>query len=238
MRGLAYWINPQHLTSDATERLKRSFADDPARTVWLDDFLLPEHCDRLERVFSCEGAFEDARQIYNYHGENRTRAVDLAEWQDADEAARFHHELSFLGPRPEHRMGIGFLTYLRYGKFLESAEHLGFLYRLTGIPLGGVSASMMRITRFGHRLDRHSDARPTRSLCSILYFSGGWDPAFGGRFRQYRGDEVLRSLDPRRNRLVIFEPTADNIHDVERMTPQSAGWERRAMTTWFGPPAE
>lgn len=237
MTGLAYWINPEHLTTDTTERLQRSFVSDPARTVWLDNFLKPEHCDRLERVFSCEGVFEDAHQLYEEDGPNRTRPVGLAEWQAAGEAARFHHELKFLGPRPEYRMGIGFLTSLRYEKFLESDEYLDFLERLTGIQLGGVSASMLRITRFGHRLDRHSDAKPGRSLCSILYLSGGWDPAFGGRFRQYQGDKVLRALEPRRNRLVIFEPTADNIHDVERLTPRATDWERRAMTTWFAPKA-
>ena len=233
VRGLEYWINPRHLLPESTERLAAAFADDPMDTIWLDDFLLPEHFSRLRRLFTDEGEFREIYSVYDDTAKGGVRKVDAEEWRTTDPARWFHHELKFLGPKPEHRLGLGIVTYLRYGTFLQSAAHLAFLHRITGIGLGGISSSLMRITRHGHRLERHSDVSRHRRLCSILYLSDGWNPAFGGRLRQFRADAPPRSLDPLPNRLALFRPSVEDEHEVEHLTDQAIHYDRCAMTTWY-----
>lgn len=233
MHGPEYWINPQHLLPDSVERLAAAFTADPMHTIWLDDFLLPDHFARLRRLFTDDGEFADAYSLYDGALKAGVRKVDAGEWQAAGNAAQFRHELAFTGPKPEGRLGLGMITFIRYGDYLQSSAHLGLLHRLTGVRVGGVLANLARITRYGHRLERHTDAAKDRRLCSILYLSDGWEPAFGGRLIQYRAGVMPRSLDPQPNRLVLFHPGREEEHEVEHLTEHAVHYDRCAMTTWY-----
>ncbi|HYD67995.1 2OG-Fe(II) oxygenase [Azospirillum sp.] len=236
MSELDSWINPRHLDPEAVERLATAYASDPLRTVWLDDFLLPHHFSRFRRLFSEEGEFADT---YGLRGEDKraTHRASAEEWNGAEASRRFHHEQRYVQSKPEHRLGAGTLTYVRFCMFQRSAAYRDYLRRLTGVALGEEPRNLLRITRCGHHLDRHNDAGPRRALCSILYFSEGWDPKFGGRLRQYRGSEPYRALDPLANRFVLFCPIREEVHDVEPLSDHAVGWDRYAMTTWYPPDA-
>jgi Rps23 Pro-64 3,4-dihydroxylase Tpa1-like proline 4-hydroxylase len=231
---LASWINPRHLGSEAVERLASAFAGDPLHTIWLDDFLLPQHFSRFRRLFSEEGEFADT---YGLRGENKraTHVASAEEWNAAGADRRFHHEQKYVQSKPEYRLGAGTLTYVRFCMFQRSAAYRDYLRRLTGVTLGEAPRNLLRITRHGHRLDSHNDTGPGRALCSILYFSEGWDPKFGGRLRQYRGSEPYRALEPLANRIVLFRPFREGLHDVEPLSDHAVGWDRYAMTTWYPP---
>ncbi|PWC56396.1 2OG-Fe(II) oxygenase [Azospirillum sp. TSO22-1] len=235
MSGIERWIDPRHLHPDSMERMASSFAGDPLNTIWLDDFLMPEPFANLQRVFATEGAFEQVHRLYERAADGRARDVTPEEWRDAEPGRRFHDEMRFAGPKPEHRLSPGMVTHVRFRMFLQSAAHLAFLHRLTGLCAGVAPFSLLRITRYGQRLDRHNDFNHGRTLCSVLYFGTGWQPTFGGRLRQYEGDALVRALDPLPNRLVLFRPTLEQ-HDVEPLGPAAAHWERWAMTTWYAPP--
>ena len=231
---LAHWINPQHLSDQAIEQYAERLRTDPHQAVWLDDFLLPQRIAALHGLFSSDGEFEE---IYELHDDNKSRQkykVSKEDWDQAQSNQYFDHALKFKRIRPEAKMNHGSLNYLLFTKLLLSSIGSSYIGRITGQTLSGIEVHP-RIMRLGDYLAPHSDYMPTRSICTILYLTEGWQPTFGGRFRQYRQDQPSRNLDPLPNRLTLFHVSTKALHDVEPLSEEAAGWQRRSMTIWFSP---
>ena len=93
-----------------------------------------------------------------------------------------------------------------------------------------------RVMVGGQYIQPHSDYWHIRDLCGVFYASGGWQESFGGRFRHRGPGPEIVPVEPRANRLLLFEPRSDCMHDVEAITDAGKGWERWACSMWFGTP--
>lgn len=234
------WIDRRHLEPAAQAAYAAAFASVPYASVVIDDFLRAEKLGALQRVFSTEGRFEE-RYYLNRRLGNETHVKDEivspALWHAAAEAERASCERSFLGPLPAYRVGEGIVTMAKFLELLGSPEFMDFLGAVTGIRPVSLDAYMMRIMSVGHYVRPHNDSGPTRDLCGIFYLSPGWNPSFDGRFRHRGPGPEIVPIDPRPNRMLLFQPRVDCPHDVEPIGVAGAHWERWAYTLWFGKPA-
>jgi hypothetical protein len=233
------WIDPRHLAPMAQARCAAAFSSAPHASVTIDDFLQAEKFAALQRVYSIEGRFEE-RYYVSRRREGQTIAKDeivSAEvWRTVPNAHQASHERNFVAPLPLHRMGKGIMTLAKFLELMNLPDFMGFLWAVTGIRPIVLNGHMMRIMTGNHYVRPHNDAGPNRTLCAIFYASAGWNPHFGGRFRHLGPSSEPVSIEPRPNRLLLFEPRIDCPHDVEPITEGGSHWQRWAQTLWFGEP--
>lgn len=234
------WINPRHLSVEATAEYASRFSDDAYGSICFDDFLLEERLNPLRRVFSSDAEFKEICGLYvrdsyvspDYLSRGR-QEVSPEEWERSEPSRRLDRELLLERFRPDTLMGPGALTYVTFFTFIQSPAFLAFLNRIAGLELSGMEGTQTRITRVGHRVGPHIDASRQRKLCAVLYVNDGWRPSFGGRLIQHHPTGSSRSVDPLANRLVIFRSTPTALHEVEAVNESAGDWERWAVTIWF-----
>ena len=232
------WINTRHLGSEAQAEYRAALASVPYSSVIIDDFLRPERLTALQRVFRTEGRFEERYYVWRRtEGGKREEPVTAEIWRAGSEAERASMERVFVGARPEFRLAEGILTHLKFMELLRSPELMDLLKSLTGIRPATLTGFSTRSMVGGQYIEPHSDFWVIRDLCGVFYASGGWQPSFGGRFRHRGPGPEIVPIEPRENRLLLFEPRPDCTHDVEAITKAGTAWERWAFSMWFGTPA-
>ena len=236
------WIDPRHLAPVAQASCAAAFSSAPHASVTIDDFLQAEKFAALQRVYSTEGRFEERYYVNRRRDDQmiaKDEIVSAEVWRTVPNAHQASHERNFVGPLPFHRMGKGIITLAKFLELVNSLDFMDFLRAVTGIRPAALNGHMMRIMTGNHYVRPHNDAGPNRTLCAIFYASAGWNPRLGGRFRHLGPGSEPVSIEPRPNRLLLFEPRIDCPHDVEPITESGAHWQRWAQTLWFGgPPAE
>src|SRR5262249_6022362 len=145
-------------------------------------------------------------------------------------------EYVLAGPQPGHLIGQGLATQLKFREMLGSPEFMGLLEAVTGIRPATLTGMMTRISVRGQYIRAHSDFRSDRELCAVLSLSPECGPSFGGRFRHRGPGPDIVPVEPRPNRLLVFQPRADCTHDVEPISETGDDWQRWAYTLWFGTP--
>ena len=230
------WIDPRHLDPAAQAVYAAAFATVPHASVAIDAFLRPEKLAALQRVFGIEGRFEE-RYFLDGRGsrqaEGTEEVVSAEAWRAAPDTRRASLERTFAGALPEHRMGHGIITQVKFLELMGLPEFMGFLEAVTGIRPAMLSGKMIRIMEGGHYIRPHNDAGGGRTLCAIFYVSPGWHPSFGGRFRHRGPGPDIVPVEPRSNRLLVFQARPDCPHDVEPIAAAGARWQRWAYTLWF-----
>ena len=232
------WINARHLQPVAHAEYAAAFASVPYSSVVIDDFLQPDRLAALQRVFRTEGRFEERYyQWRRTEDGKREEPVPFDIWQAGSDAERASVERVFVGSRPEFRLGVGIVAHLKFMELLRSGEWMDFLHVVSGIRPETLTGFSTRIMVGGQYVQPHSDFWQIRDVCGVFYASGGWRLDFGGRFRHRGPGPDIVPIEPRENRLLLFEPRADCTHDVEAITEAGKGWQRWACSMWFGTPA-
>lgn len=235
---LDQWIDARHLEPAAQAAYQAAFGADPHVSIVIDDFLRMEKFAALQRVFSTEGEFEERYYLWQPTEDGkRETAVPVEAWREALDANRASLERVLIGARPDHRMGTGVIAHLKFIELLRSAEWMDFLRAVTGIRPATLTGFVTRIMARGQYIQPHSDYWEIRDLCGVFYASAGWQPSFGGRFRHRGPGPEIVAIEPRPNRLLLFEPRPECTHDVEGISNAGKGWERWACTMWFGTPS-
>ncbi len=158
-------------------------------------------------------------------------------WHAAPASHKAFVERVFAGAHPDHRMGQGIAAHFKFVDLLASPEFMSFLKAVTGVRAATLTGLLTRIMVGGQYVPPHSDFMPIRDLCGVFYASAGWRPSFGGCFRHRGPGPDIVPIEPRPNRLLLFQPRADCTHDVEAITEAGAQWRRWAYSIWFGTPA-
>jgi hypothetical protein len=233
---LENWIDPRHLVPATQASWAAAFSAAPQASITIDGVLQADKFTALQRVYSIEGRFEE-RYYVNRRRDNdnlsKDEIVSAEQWTTVPNSDRASQERSYVGPQPLHRMGKGIVTLAKFLELVDSPEFMNFLGAMTGIRPAALDGHMMRIMGAGHYVRPHNDAGPNRVLCAILYASDGWQPNFGGRFRHLGPGPEPIPIEPKPNRLLLFEPRVDCPHDVEPATQRGARWQRWAQTLWF-----
>jgi hypothetical protein len=188
---------------NATEYARLFQSADLFRHVVIDDFLETNFGQQLRADFP---AFED-RHALNEMGHVGGKAVRM----DVRDISDGYRELD---------------------RYLQSAEFLGFVSTVTGIPdllydpdyLGGGTHE----NRHGQGLDAHVDfnyhprTKWHRRLNLIIYLNEEWDDAWGGDLELHSdpwdaASNRSLSVRPVLNRAVIFETTETSWHGFSRI---------------------
>jgi Rps23 Pro-64 3,4-dihydroxylase Tpa1-like proline 4-hydroxylase len=160
--------------------------------------------------------------------------VSLDEWRAADDRQRFYHFLELDGPPLGRPIAGGWLSWLLMRHRLESPEFLALVSEASGVKSGGLQSLKAHVMRSGHYLRPHSDRDGARRLCGALYLGDGWTAGYGGEFELLAGDDTVLSVEPRHNRLVLFDPIRHERHAVRVVTAEAGAWQRNSVSLWWG----
>lgn len=224
---LEKWISSENLSSEAMARVTAALHDTPEKTAVVDNFLTPDRFDTLRHLFWDDGAFEQKFQLAGGHGK-----VDAETFEAAQDKDRFLTHLQLVGPRKGREMQNSILQDLLFRQFLRGPA-LRYFSACLGASLNRVENINAKILTRTHFLRPHSDRLPGRRICCVLYTSTDWMPELGGRFELYRGGEILRTIDPIANRLVLFQPGSDCLHAVEPFSEAGRDWRRCNYSFWY-----
>jgi 2OG-Fe(II) oxygenase superfamily len=236
---LENWIDQRHLEPALQAAYAREFASVPHSSVVIDNFLRSEKLAALQRVFSIEGMFEERHYLWgwvNKRAKGYDEAVSAEIWRAAPDEHRASIEYQFSGPQPAYLLGPGIVAQIKFKEMVGSQNFMGFLESISGIRPATLSGFNPRIIVGGQYIRPHNDFNPNRELCSVFYLSTEWDPSFGGRFRHRGPGPNIVPIEPRPNRLLVFQPRKDCAHDVEPISEAGERWQRWAYTLWFGTP--
>jgi hypothetical protein len=231
------WINQEHLEPAQQAVYAAAFRSVPYPSIAIDNFLRREKLATLRQFFATEAKFEQKFYLRKcVHGRSSEEAVPAESWHAAPEAHRASVEYVYAGTHPDYRMGLGTITNLKFDELLQSPMFMIFLEAVTGIKCITLTGSMTRILVGGQYITPHSDCRKDRTLCGVFYVSEDWQSTYGGCFRHRGTGSDSVKVEPLPNRLLLFQPRTDLLHDVEPISQAGANWRRCAYTLWFGTP--
>jgi hypothetical protein len=233
------WINQEHLEPARQAMYSAAFMSVSYPSIVIDNFLRPEKLTALQNFFETEAKFEEkffVKSRLQEHSFGAEDAVSAESWHVTPERHRASMEYIYAGPHPDYLMGSGTITNMKFGELLRSPNFMNFLERVTGIRCMTLTGIMTRVMIGGQYIKPHHDFRPDRDLCGVFYLSAGWHPTYGGCFRHRGNGSDSVQIEPLPNRLLLFQPRTELLHDVEPISQAGAEWRRCAYTLWFGSP--
>lgn len=236
---LGTFIDPRLLTPGALADLRARFGHGANRHLVIDNFVSPQLLALLARVVSVEGEFEDNLKLRSASLAAKADPqagprgkVDAATFAAAPEGDRFIRQQRHLGPRAGHEQGLGSKADRLVRQMLASQPMHQWLGAVTGMAVQRAGGINLKLHGEGHFLHPHSDARPGRQLCAVLYVHEAWDPAHGGEFVLHLADGTRKQVAPLPGRFVLFDVTQENVHTIAPVTAADV-W-RVNYTVWFG----
>jgi hypothetical protein len=227
LEDLENWIQPHHLKAAELEHISAELLETPEKTTVLDGFLAPEQFETLTELFYGDGAFEQKykRKGYRLH-------VSAAEFEAVGSDNQFLTHLQLEGPATGMEMRRSVLRDLLFRRFLGGPAKR-FFSACVKAPIDAVENINAKILGVEHFLKPHSDAVVGRKLCCVLYMSTDWTPSLGGRFELHLDGEIIRTIEPIANRLIIFQPGTRYLHAVEQFTEAGRDWRRCNYSFWY-----
>lgn len=234
---LAAWLSATHVAGAGFVRA--GGAGDPA--LWLaDGWLRPDKLAALGGLFAGDAAWVDSHGLLDQGGRHCSEAA----WLAAPADRRFWRYRQMQGVAPGREMSAGWLHWLRFRSgLLTHPDLLAALARVTGISLAGRVDAVPLLQRRGDFLALHSDRTRDRLLCGVFYLSDGWQPAYGGEFEMTAGGNRIHHIEPRANRLILFDPRetgptheAPPLHRASPLAEAAGGWSRCSFSIWWKSP--
>ncbi len=226
---LASWIQPQHLDDRALETYKNAFISHPARLVVINNFLVPQVADRLDRFLANEAEFKPEYGLYSIEG-----AVKEEEWLRADEPDRFFRFGKLVGTPPQFQTSPNALTYLQFRMTFQRPDFKTFFEAISGLPLGASDDFGAHAMTRGDFLRPHSDDNRNRQLALVIYLTPGWKREFGGVLRVVHNDDRYTDVEPEYNSMIAFDVLTAPAHLVSPIQPEDVGPQRRlTIGGWY-----
>ncbi|ASY66536.1 hypothetical protein SJ05684_b55540 (plasmid) [Sinorhizobium sojae CCBAU 05684] len=228
------WFTHHFLTA-AAEALRQPDPEDPWQLHIFDDVLLPERFDAL-RGFLEAARFEPVYALASSPGEGpqamRGQPCDAAAF-DAAPLDRRLFRFERLAERAEDAPFS--LPWFDFAQFVTLARRDAFarLFRPEGPLLDEVFLDVHRMGP-GDFLRAHTDNHSRRRFALILYLNADWNSAQGGLLHFGRPNGHKRVIEPRPNRLVVFDVGADQWHEVPELPSSKAGPWRASLGLWLG----
>ncbi|KPF61828.1 2OG-Fe(II) oxygenase [Porphyrobacter sp. AAP60] len=226
---------------DRVARLRQEFLQKTNRHVVIDDVFQPQIIDLLQDVVERDGKFVDNLKLSSAaKAGERTRAgmprgsVDPEAFNSADEADRFIFQRKLDGARPSRDGTPAMKAEALVRRAMGSTSFLNWLSAISGISLERVGGINLKLHGPGNFLRKHSDTRQGRKLCMVHYLHRDWHPDYAGRFRLYMDDGRVELIDPLPNRMILFDVTQDNFHEIEALGEVPPGWVRVNYSVWYG----
>jgi len=233
-------VNRDLLSGPMIEGARRQFGAGANRHLVLDQVLLPHLLVPLRRVAAVEGDFEDNLKLKSGAladkkdaGARPRGAVSAQAFAQAEEDDRFIRQRKLAGPKPEfaNSSAIKVENFIR--TMFESAPMHEWLSAMTGLSICQTGGINLKLHGPADYLKKHSDARRGRKLCMVLYLHEAWQRDYAGRFLLHRANNTVKAIDPLPNRLVMFDVTQENFHEIEPLGAVPDGWQRINYSAWM-----
>lgn len=227
---LQKWIQPQHLERSAIDRIRNLPRQALVEGVLLENFFQEDIIDRLQHVI-------DEECLFNKHFKVFTDETPVPEevFYQTPEEFRFLYRKYIGGVKPEYRMSLNWLTYVKFREFFKSVFS-SYLDEITGYELE-LQGDFTHTHEFEHYLNKHSDVastgKGTRRICTVLYLSRDWKPEYGGYLQMCLQDGSEKSIEAKCNRIVLFFPTPETDHYVTRHTEIARDKTRTCHVAWY-----
>lgn len=207
-------INKIHLDKDYSEEYQSA---KPFEHIVLDDFLEEEFLNRIVDNFP-----------------DRETHFDLSKYQTEENKTNYNPASLKLGDEILDCFGR-----------LNSMEILEFLERLTGInallPDPGFMGGGLHETFDGGNLGIHLDFNYHkyyalhRRMNLIIYLTDNWKEEYGGSLELWNEDmsACVKSVQPKRNRAVIFNTTDRSYHGHPDPMKLPRGVSRRSVALYY-----
>lgn len=211
-------------------------AGDPP--LWMvDGWLRPDKLAALGRLFTEDAAWVRSHGLLDEGGRHCSEAA----WYAAPVERRFWRYRQMQGVAAGRAMSAGWLHWLRFRDgLLMQPDLLAALAGMIAVPLPARVDAVPLMQRHGDFQAFHSDRTGDRLLCGVFYLSEGWRPAYGGEFEMVVGGRSVHQIQPRANRLILFDPREGRrqygspvLHRASALTGESAGWSRHSISIWW-----
>jgi len=230
-QALEAWIQPQHLENGAIARYQRDFAAHPARMLVLDEFLVDDVAEKLNRFLAEEADYYTEHGIYSIEG-----AVSEAQWLEAPENDRFFRLGKLSNIRPEFLLSQNSLTYLQFRQAFQGAALKSFFEAVTCLQLSESDDFGSHSMRAGDFLKPHSDDNRDRQAAIVIYLSKDWQSRLGGTLRMIDPTGRETDVDPSFNSMVVFDVLADTTHYVTQVDGAAGERARLTIGGWYHRP--
>jgi hypothetical protein len=213
-----------------------------SRLWFIDDFLMPDMLSGLRQLFEYDGHWRDSYglSIDNLRAEN---VCGREEWEAADDKQRLWFFEVIKDGFVQGAPFAGWAHWIMLRKALESQPLLLALAERAALPAAAsVSCNALRLG-YGHYLRPHADDFQNRQLCGAFYVTDGWQRGYGGEFVMNANGESLYTVEPKTNRLVLFDlpeqaqPKAPRVecplHWIAPLTEKAGDWKRGSISIWW-----
>ena len=224
--SLSHWINKKHLEKEAIASIQNIPPEEYKRGIILDDFLLKEKADAIFHFVEEEAKFED-----HYKIKAQQKPVEESVFSQTPDKERFLSRLKVSGAKEAGSMSKNWLIYTLLLNFCEK-DLPRYLEAVTGDSLF-CSVQMTYSHTHEHFIRRHSDYKPERKICLVLYLSKNWQKGDGGELVMEDDRGNAKSIENIYNRLVIFQPNEETMHYVKPHSEQGKEKNRICHVAWF-----
>ncbi len=235
------WFNPRLLSGETPIRALSAEQGAP-RLFVIDDLLLPKRLEALRALYRDSETWPEIFSLFRVRGKEMTSGrVSRGAWDTAPQADRFYAFRQYAG-------GEGALTAARaqllgFNLVLTHGDLLALLGAATGVVLEPNVETAALSLGPGHFQRPHNDVAAGRLLCGAFYLGDGWKPEFGGLFEMAARERVFFEVEPRANRLVLFDPNEQTgmelgkpeipLHQVRPVMAAAGRWRRHSLSIWW-----
>jgi len=199
-------FSPACLDPDALARARRGFRSHPLRLLVLDGVLDGRAALAVRSFFDQGVSLSASHGLYSANG-----AVAERRWSAAPVEDRMFRFRVMTGATESESEGA--VTFAQLEHALLGPVGGELFEALSGQTLGGPTPVTVYAYGPGDFLARHSDRGGGRQVAFVLYL-GDWQPGEGGELRLWHADGRKVDVEPRFNRLVLFDLAAHRHHEV------------------------
>lgn len=223
-QDLARWLHKSLLSPERQAQARTDFEAHPMRILVLDEVFRPKVAERLFQRLEGTRFIQD----FGLYAEVR---VSEEVWAAASSTERFYRYGVVERTGTRARKKVPTLVGALFDLF-ESEELRGLVSRLTGMPLGHTEPANLHAMGPGDYLRPHNDRNDGRKLAMVAYLSKGFQAEWGGSLR-FLGTSGMLTVEPRFNRLVIFDVNTHVAHHIDMLREGPPERRRFSAGTWF-----
>ena len=165
----------------------------------------------------------------------------LEEWPDYQSKAwqQFNHENSIKWA--SNNRGIWGEATRETFSYFEGDDFIEFIEQLTGIkdllPDPALSGGGLHMIKNGGKLGVHADFNKLgpldRRINVLIYLNKDWKKEYEGYLELWNKDKCIHKIEPKYNRMVVFNTTDDSFHGhpVPLNTPE--GISRKSLALYY-----
>ena len=213
--SLDYWIQPQHLSAEASSRYRAAFQTHAAGVLHIPNFLNDEVAHNIAQFLTQTNGF---RPMYGIFSES-AHFSEMERWLAIPEEDRLF-AFEVLGKLPDtEKEDPHYKLYRRLRNRWRKPFLYDYIGALTGIPLESLQFNNVVRMMPGHMIKPHSDKTGGDRLTLLLYLTPGWQTDYGGDLTVIDQQGDVTTYPPLFNSCLIFDIHKHKQHAVLEIKP-------------------